>query len=149
MGNRCHVDTLFFFWKTHNFIIYLAVNLIVKSLEINVARLRPDCFLSIPGGRRGHDRMVVGFTTTFAVSAYHHWSCEFESFRWGVIDTTLYDKVCLWLVTGQWFSPGTLVSSTNKTYRHDIAEILLIVALNIITLTPHTFCVHFVDDVFI
>jgi hypothetical protein len=24
-----------------------------------------------------------------------------------------------------WFSPGTLVSSTNKTDRHDIAEILL------------------------
>ena len=27
---------------------------------------------------RGRDRMVVGFTTTFAISAYHHW-CEFES----------------------------------------------------------------------
>ena len=23
--------------------------------------------------------MVVGFTTTYAISAYHHWSCEFES----------------------------------------------------------------------
>jgi hypothetical protein len=23
--------------------------------------------------------MVVGFTTTFAIGAYHHWSCEFES----------------------------------------------------------------------
>jgi hypothetical protein len=23
-------------------------------------------------GRRGHDRMVVGFTTTCAISAYHH-----------------------------------------------------------------------------
>jgi len=22
--------------------------------------------------RRGHDRMVVGFTTTCAISAYHH-----------------------------------------------------------------------------
>ena len=35
-----------------------------------------------------------------------------------------------------WFSPGTSVSFTNKTYRHDIAEILLKVALNTITLTP-------------
>ena len=33
-----------------------------------------------------------------------------------------------------WFSLGTLVSSTNKTYHHDITEILLKVALNIITL---------------
>jgi len=24
-----------------------------------------------------HDRMVVGFTTTYAISAYHHWCCEF------------------------------------------------------------------------
>jgi hypothetical protein len=30
------------------------------------------------------------------------------------------------------FSPGTLVSSTNKTDRHDIVEILLKVALNTI-----------------
>ena len=28
-----------------------------------------------------------------------------------------------------WFSPGTLASSTTKTGRHDIAEILLKVAL--------------------
>jgi len=30
-------------------------------------------------GRRGRDRMVVGFTTTYAISAYRHWCCEFES----------------------------------------------------------------------
>jgi hypothetical protein len=35
--------------------------------------------------------------------------------RLGVLDTTLCDKVCQWLATGQWFSPGTPVSSTNKT----------------------------------
>ena len=28
---------------------------------------------------RGRDRMVVRCTTTWAVSAYHHWCCEFES----------------------------------------------------------------------
>jgi hypothetical protein len=31
---------------------------------------------------------------------------------------------------GQWFSPGTPASSTTKTGRHDIAEILLKVVLN-------------------
>ena len=45
---------------------------------------------------------------------------------------TLCDKVCQRLPTGQWFSPGSPVSSTNKTDRHDIAEILLKVALNTI-----------------
>jgi hypothetical protein len=30
-------------------------------------------------GRRGHDRMVVGFTTIYSIGAYHHTRCEFES----------------------------------------------------------------------
>jgi hypothetical protein len=38
-------------------------------------------------------------------------------------------KVYQLLAHGQWFSPGTLASSTTKTGRHDIAEILLKVAL--------------------
>jgi hypothetical protein len=33
-------------------------------------------------------------------------------------------------VKGQWFSPGTPISSTNKTDRNDITEILLKVMLN-------------------
>jgi hypothetical protein len=35
------------------------------------------------------------------------------------------------LAHGRWFSPGTPASSTTKTGRHDIAEILLEVVLNI------------------
>jgi hypothetical protein len=58
------------------------------------------------GCHRGRDRMVVGFTTTCAISAYHHYSCEIEPCLWrGVLDTTLCDKVCQWLATGRWFSP--------------------------------------------
>ena len=53
--------------------------------------------------------------------------------RRGVLDTTLCDKVCQWLATGQWFSSVTLVSSTNKIDRHDTIEILLKMALNTIT----------------
>ena len=45
-----------------------------------------------------------------------------------VSHTALCDQVCQWLA-GQWFS---LVSSTNKTYRHDLTEILLKVTLNTI-----------------
>jgi hypothetical protein len=79
--------------------------------------------------------MVVGFTTTYAISAYHHYSCELESHSWrGVLDTTLCDKVCQRLATGWWFSQCTPVSSSNETDRHNITEILLKVTLNIITL---------------
>ena len=40
-----------------------------------------------------------------------------------------YDEVYQLLTHGRWFSPGTPASSTTKTGRHDIAEILLKVAL--------------------
>ena len=50
-------------------------------------------------------------------------------------DTTLCDKVCQSLTTGRWFSSCTPVSSTNKTERHDITEILLNVELNTILLS--------------
>ena len=52
--------------------------------------------------------------------------------RWGVLDTTLCNKVCQWLAAGWWFSVG---SSTNPADRHDITEILLKVALNTINQT--------------
>ena len=52
----------------------------------------------------------------------------------GVLYATLCDKVCQLLATFQWFSPGTLGSSANKTDRYDITEILLKGALNTITL---------------
>ena len=44
--------------------------------------------------------------------------------------TTLCDRACQWLVRGRRFSPGLPVSSMNKTDHHDMAEILLKVALN-------------------
>ena len=40
------------------------------------------------------------------------------------------DKVYQLLAQGRWFSPGTPASSITKTGRHDIAELLLKVALN-------------------
>jgi hypothetical protein len=40
------------------------------------------------------------------------------------------DKVYQLLAHGRWFSSGTPASSTTKTGRHDIAEILLKVTLN-------------------
>jgi len=46
-------------------------------------------------GRRGRGCMAVEFTTTCAISAYHHLSCEFESrSARGVLESTLCYKVC-------------------------------------------------------
>jgi hypothetical protein len=46
-------------------------------------------------GYRGRDRMVVGFITTYYISAYHHWRCEFDSCSLrGVFYTALCYNVC-------------------------------------------------------
>ena len=48
-------------------------------------------------GYRSRDRMVVGFTNTYATCAYmyHHQRCKFESHSWrGGLYATLCDKVC-------------------------------------------------------
>jgi hypothetical protein len=57
--------------------------------------------------------MIVGFTTTYAISAY--------MLRRGVRDTTLCDNVRKWYAAGRWISP---FSTSKKTDRHDIIDIL-------------------------
>jgi hypothetical protein len=40
---------------------FVSLNIELLTLSYNIA-----------GGRRGRDRMVVGFITTYAISAYYH-----------------------------------------------------------------------------
>ena len=80
--------------------------------------IHDDTTATIQRDRRGRYRMVVGFTVTYVISAYHHQSCEFES------------RSCQGVLT----CDRSIVSPTNKTDRHDITEILLKVTLNTSTL---------------
>jgi hypothetical protein len=50
---------------------------------------------------------------------------------WCVLNTTLDDKVCQWLTTKGWLSPGSLFSSKYKT------EVLYTVELNTHNSSPH------------
>jgi hypothetical protein len=99
--------------------------------------------------------MVVGLTTTCTISTlqlpvqsvpynylYNQYLSPLKLWVWiPFLARCTHTKVCesLWLATGQWFSPGTLVPSTNTTDHHNITEILLKVALNTITLTQSLF----------
>jgi hypothetical protein len=78
------------------------------------------------GGRCGLDHMVVGFTTTYAISAYHHWCCEFESLSERGVHHYVIKFVSelrqLVVFSG---SSGLI----NKTDCHDVTEILLKVSL--------------------
>jgi hypothetical protein len=59
------------------------------------------------------------------------------------------DKVYQLLAHGRWFSPGTSASSTTKTGRLDIAEILLKVALSTINqIKSNQFRMHLKRSIF-
>jgi len=107
-------DNIFYIFMSLHMIDFMTI--LALSLTI---RFTPSYGLR-GKGCRGCDCMVVGFTTTYAISVVHHESCEFESRSWrDVLDATLCDKVCQWLAAGRWFSLGTPVSSINKTDHHD------------------------------
>ena len=86
---------------------------------------------NVVGGCSGRDHMVVGFTTTYAISAYPHWCCEFESQSgWGVQHNVIKFVNDLQQVGGflqvLWFPPPIKLTAT---------EIFLKVVLNTIKQT--------------
>ena len=62
--------------------------------------------------------------------------------------TAASDKAYQLLAHGRWFSPGTPASSTTKTGRHDIAEILLKVALKHQKINQENWNIHQINVVF-
>ena len=132
-------------WYTDNAICnwtLLIKRLLMNTILVTHTKVQSGYITWNNGGSRDH--IVVGLpvqSVPITISTYHHSSCEFEPRSWrGVLYTTLCDKVCQWPATGQWFSPGTPVSSTNKTDRHNIDEILLKVVLNTINQINKTDC---------
>ena len=88
-------------------------------------------------GCHGHVRMIVGFTTTYAINAYHHLRCEFESRS---CEVYLIQHYVIKFISDLWQVGGFLrvlrFHATKKTDRHNITEILLKVVLNTIAITP-------------
>ena len=108
----------------------------------NYTRYCSYCYHLCYRYRDGRERMVVRFTSTCAISAYCHKSCDFKSCSWRGIPDRTCDKICQWLATGWLFYQGTPVSSTNKTDCLDVAEILLKVVLNTINQTIPIIDIH-------
>jgi len=75
-------------------------------------------------GRHGRDRMVVGFTTIYAQSVPFTTKSVSLNHTHGEVYSTQHDVIKFVSDLRQigWFSPGTSISSTNKTDRHDIIE---------------------------
>ena len=83
------------------------------------------------GGPGGSMRQVVGSNSSFKPITNTAWiSAQLCKLQKGCNRLTAVSyKVYQMLAQGRWFSPGTPASSTTKSGRHDIAEILLKVAL--------------------
>ena len=93
---------------------------LIKDYQVHIRfALRAQIYY-ILRDHRGRDRIVVGFTTTYATNAYHQ-RCEFESRS---NEMYLLQHYLIKLVSDLrqvgWFSP---VSAHNKTECHDITEI--------------------------
>ena len=86
-------------------------------------------------GHHGRDHMVVGFTTTYVISAYHYKVHKSNPTRGEVYSLQHYMIKFvsdLRQVSGFLWVLHTWLSSTNKTDCHNITETLLKVALNTI-----------------
>jgi hypothetical protein len=87
-------------------------------------------------GRCGRDHMVVGFKLPMQSVPI---TTNIVSLNPAHGEVYLIQHYVIKFVSnmrqGQWFFPGIPGSSTNRIDRHNITEILLKVALNIITLT--------------
>ena len=82
------------------------------------------------GGTGGSMSYVVGSNSSYNLITNTAWVraqlCKLQ--KGCTRRTAASDKAYQLLAQGRWFSPGTPASSTTKTGRHDIAEILLKVA---------------------
>ena len=86
-----------------------------------------------PGGSMSQ---VVGLPNISTLSSIRRWFAPgFVNYKGCTRLATASDKGYQLLAQGRWFTPGTPASSTTKAGRHDIAEILLKVALN--TINPN------------
>jgi hypothetical protein len=65
-----HLPKEFLFIQLLTVVIICCIKFVFDVISLNQLLAGPSF---------GRDRMVVGFTTTDAISGYHHWWCEFES----------------------------------------------------------------------
>ena len=105
-------------FKDESFHLFCRFPHLAKYLEIKYVKLDPI-------------RWKMRGVSSFFISAHFHICLFYVNYKKGCTRlAAASDKVYQLLAHGRWFSPGTSASSTTKTGRNDIAEILLKVELN-------------------
>jgi hypothetical protein len=59
-------------YKFNSLLVESMVTIMKRKLSCKILIVDAVNTLLLSRGRRSRDRMVVGFTTTYAISAYHH-----------------------------------------------------------------------------
>ena len=126
----CLLDDLTLIQKEIRFRIHILQWCIISVGSSYYYRINPICIFIISDSihllrkKTGAVVIVRLFSLQLPVQSVPITTKVVSAWR-GVLYTTLDDKVCQWLATGWWFSLGTPFSFTNKTDRHDIAEVAL------------------------
>jgi len=115
-------------WWFHNIELKLHINNLVSDTGIRDPLVRLAVVLSVRRFKEPSWQWMYGSWIYSYLSPLMLW----VRLPLRVRNIILCDKVCQWLAAVRWFSPGPPVSSTYKTDRNDITEILLKVALNTI-----------------
>ena len=128
----CHI-TYYWIWNL-NELIHVCLWVNIEKICLNlVCKIKPEgtlIFISKVTDscqKRdccGRDRMVVVFTTTYAVSAYHHWSCDFFESRswWGVLDTTSCDNI----IYSYKYLESDLIKYCHMIFIHSLGQPLIV-----------------------
>jgi hypothetical protein len=93
-----------------------------KTLKYMYVHKNNDIILNI---YYRHQKLLQNFMTAYCISPLMLW----VQISIRAKCTTLCDKVCHWLVTGQWFSPGPPVSSTNNFHFRSIRSYIFSVII--------------------
>jgi hypothetical protein len=69
--------TLLHYGNTHYYVMATYITTLWQHTLLHYGNMH--YYFIATRDRRGRDRMVVGFITTYAISPHHHYHCELES----------------------------------------------------------------------
>jgi len=117
-------------WNTVYFVVWKPINIL---LSLFIFWSKTDA-AQRPSWSWSYDSLIYNYLCNQCISPLKIWvqtpfmeRCTRNNIMWYSLSENC-DR------SNRWFSPGTSVSPTNKTDRHDITEILLKVVLNTINL---------------
>jgi hypothetical protein len=115
----------FFFWPLCCLFVSDLRILITPLISSNSFWTHTTFFLFEVSAERLNNAQSCNNLCVMSVNATCFYECSIVLWKGCTRLAVASDKVYQLLDHGRWFSPGTPASSTTKTGRHDIAEILL------------------------